>query len=170
MSAVLTPGNRAVTVNVTPSTGLAGFVSPGDRVDLILSMVIQPQDKTGHVRHLSKTILTNLRVLGMDQRLSDDKRDLTVPKTATLEVTPKEAEIVAVVSELGLLSLSLRSLATVDDADAQDATTSTWDDEVVHVAPTEAPAAPQRKVAVVRGSENSAIAVPPTNATEINQP
>ncbi len=118
MAAVLTPGMRAVTVNVTPSTGMAGFVSPGDHVDLIwLTMVVQRPEKDQKMtldRHLSETVLTDLRVLAMDQRISDDKKDVAIPKTATLEVTPKQAEIVAVTSDLGLLSLSLRSVAEED--------------------------------------------------------
>ena len=114
MAAVLTPGNRAVTVPVTPSSGLAGFVFPGDRVDVILTMTIQPDkegEKVEKERRASETVLTGIRVLATDQRADDQKREVTVAKTATLEVTPKQAEVIAVVSEMGKISLSLRSLA-----------------------------------------------------------
>jgi pilus assembly protein CpaB len=161
MSAVLTPGSRAVTVNVTPSTGMAGFVSPGDRVDLLLSMVVQPADKDAATRHMSETVLTNLRVLAMDQRISDDKKDVTVPKTATLEVTPKQAELVAVASELGLLSLSLRSIANDDDDSGPTTANPTWDSEATHLSVKEAIRNVQRKVDVMRGTESSELILPP---------
>jgi pilus assembly protein CpaB len=163
MAAVLTPGMRAVTVNVTPSTGMAGFVSPGDRVDLILTMVVHGDTAKGSVdRHMSETVLTNLRVLAMDQRISDDKKDVTVPKTATLEVTPKQAEIVAVTTELGLLSLSLRSIAT--DADAPAVNLPTWDNEATHLSVSQAVNGPGRKVSVVRGSDATEVAMPTSSA------
>src|SRR5216684_5957769 len=85
MAAVLTPGNRAVTVPVTPSSGLAGFVFPGDRVDVILTLTIQPEDrdgkKDGTERRASETVLTDIRVLATDQRADDQKREVTVAKT-----------------------------------------------------------------------------------------
>src|SRR6185437_10859209 len=96
MAAVLTPGARAVTVNVTASTGMAGLIAPGDHVDLLLTMTVHSDDKDVPTRHMSETILTNLRVLAMDRRVSDDAKDSDMPKTATLEVTPKQAEMVAV--------------------------------------------------------------------------
>src|SRR6266852_3032825 len=72
MAAVLTPGNRAVTVPVTPSSGLAGFVFPGDRVDVILTMTIQPDkegEKVEKERRASETVLTGIRVLATDLAL-----------------------------------------------------------------------------------------------------
>jgi pilus assembly protein CpaB len=118
LAEVLTPGARAITINLSPSSGMAGFVRPGDRVDLILSTSHPSVGKDGQSVHVGETLLTDLRVVGMDQSLSDDvktdkadKKDVAVPKTATLEVTPKQAELVALASDLGVLSLSLRSLA-----------------------------------------------------------
>jgi len=117
LAAVLTPGYRAVTVTLTPSSGDAGFVFPGDHVDLIVSMTLTDDDDgdKGNNRnkehHASETVLTDVRILALDQRVDDEKKEVIVAKTATLEVTPKQAEIVAVVSEIGRLSLSLRSLA-----------------------------------------------------------
>ena len=160
MAAILTPGTRAVTVNVTPSTGMAGFVSPGDHVDLILSMVIQSSQKDAPSRHMSETVITDLRVLAMDQRISDDKKDVAaVPKTATLEVTPKQAELVAVASELGLLSLSLRSLADGKDGNVAATNIPTWDNEATHQLFAEAAANVQHRVDVVRGSDVSQVMI-----------
>jgi pilus assembly protein CpaB len=165
MAGVLSPGSRAVTVNVTPSTGMAGFVSPGDRVDLLLTMVVQ-SGKDEPTRHMSETVLTNLKVLAMDQRISEENKDITVPKTATLEVTPKQAEMVAVVSELGLLSLSLRSLADGETVDAQDTMGPTWDDEATHLSvkkDKEVAVVPHR-IDVIRGSESTELTIGPEGA------
>ena len=117
MAAVLTPGYRAVTVTVTVSSGLAGFVFPGDRVDLLLTLAVPGETDGKLQRHASETLLTNLRVLAVDQRADDQSKEVVVAKTATLEVTPKQAETIAVATELGNLSLSLRSLATPSDGD-----------------------------------------------------
>ena len=115
MAAVLDPGSSAVTINVTPSTGMAGFISPGDRVDLLLTMT-QPPGGAAPAHRFSETLLTNLRVVGVDQSLSDDKKpvakDAPTPKTITLQVTSKQAEVVALGSEIGILSLSLKSLSS----------------------------------------------------------
>jgi pilus assembly protein CpaB len=116
MAAVLQPGMRAVSVQVSPTSGVSGFVFAGDRVDLILT---HAYEKDAHKeRQASETILRDIRVIAMDQRL--DMRPGEAPqvaKTATLEVTPKHAEIIALAVEMGKLSLSLRSLQEPSDAD-----------------------------------------------------
>jgi len=113
MAAVLRPGMRAVTINVSVSTGVGGFVFPGDHVDLILT---RQSDRTGGRGVSVETVLRDLRVLGMDQRSSNQKNEIVAPQSATLEVSPQQAETVALASELGKLSLSLRSLS--DDGGA----------------------------------------------------
>lgn len=121
LAAVMTPGMRAVSVPVNASSGIAGLVFPGDRVDLILSHKFQDPLNTGPVRRArraSETVLTDLRVLAIDQSTDDQKGKPSVAKTATLEVTPKQAEIVMLAMELGKLSLSLRSLAGSGEAPA----------------------------------------------------
>ena len=158
MAAVLTPGNRAVSVTVTPSSGLAGFAFPGDRVDVILTLTIQPQtmegQKDGPERRASETVLTDIRVLAVDQRADDQKREITVAKTATLEVSPKQAEVIAVAGEMGKLSLSLRSLAQETDTVAE-ANSHTWDTDAASLLKVQPRTAPgTHKVAVVRGSES----------------
>ena len=75
MAATLTPGYRAITVNVTPATGIAGFVVPGDRVDLILTVTVNPRDKEAGVpHHASETVLRDVRVVGLDQSLTEDPK------------------------------------------------------------------------------------------------
>ncbi len=108
LAAVLQPGMRAVSVAVNATSGIAGLVFPGDRVDIILTQTIPTG---GDPRMASETVLENVRVLAIDQVLSDQAGEPTLGKNTTIEVTPKQAEVVAVVSDMGRLSLSLRSLA-----------------------------------------------------------
>lgn len=115
MAAVLTPGMRAVTVPVTATSGIAGFVFPGDRVDLILAHNYQTgKGADRQVNRASETLLTDVRVLAVDQKTTSKDGKAIVAKTATIEVTPKQAEIVALSVRLGELSLSLRSLRRKD--------------------------------------------------------
>ena len=116
MAAVLTPGLRAVSIPVNATTGIAGLVFPGDRIDLILIQKLKSgKGKSRTTNRVAETVLTGVRILAIDQRTGDQKAKgkvrSKVGKTATIEVTPKQAELVAVANELGKLSLSLRSLA-----------------------------------------------------------
>lgn len=115
LAAALGPGMRAVTVPVSAMTGVAGFIFPGDRVDLVLSQEIESQDEGPPLRS-AETVLRNLRVLATDQtteKTTDEngKTVVTEFRTVTLEVTPKIAEKVAVAQTVGTLSLALRSIA-----------------------------------------------------------
>jgi pilus assembly protein CpaB len=114
LAAALGPGMRAVTVPVSTTTGVAGFIFPGDRVDMVLTQdVVGGGD--GPPLKVSETIIRNLRVLATDQRIDGKDEDgKTVVKTfttVTLEATPRIAEKIAVGQSLGSLSLSLRSIA-----------------------------------------------------------
>jgi len=116
LAAVLRPGYRAVAVPTNARTGVAGFVFPGDRVDVILShTVVEKAEKKANKHRVSETVLTNVRILAVDQDVDDQNNEPKVAKTATVEVTPKQAELLAVVQQLGSLSLSLRSLAKDED-------------------------------------------------------
>ena len=86
---------RAVSVNVNAMTGIAGLVFPGDQVDVLLTHAIrQADDENRPMRQVSETILKNVRVLAMDQSISDDQnKKLSIPKTATLEVL-NEGELI----------------------------------------------------------------------------
>ena len=114
LAAALGPGMRAVTVPVNASTGLAGFVFPGDRVDLVLTQDIKGGGE-GEPLHASETIVRNIRVLAADQRYTDKDEDgkpvVKEARNVTLEVTPRIAEKIAVAQSMGTLSLSLRSIA-----------------------------------------------------------
>jgi pilus assembly protein CpaB len=114
LAAALGPGMRAVTVAVNASTGVAGFVFPGDHVDLVLTQAVQGGGE-GPPLKAAETIIRNARVLATDQRVSEKDEDgKTTVKTfsnVTLEVTPRIAEKIAVAQSMGQLSLSLRSIA-----------------------------------------------------------
>ena len=114
LAAALGPGMRAVTVMVNNTTGVAGFVFPGDHVDLVLTQQVQGGGD-GPALRVSETIVRNVRVLATDQRFTDKDEDgKTAVRTfsnVTFEVTPKIAEKIAVAQSVGQLSLSLRSLA-----------------------------------------------------------
>ena len=110
LAAVLRPGFRAVTVPVNATTGLAGFVLPGDSVDLILSHQLEQKGEDGRKLRASETVLTDIRVLAIDQSTNDQAEEASPVKTVTLEVKPKQVEMVSLVSDLGRLSLSLRGL------------------------------------------------------------
>lgn len=114
LAAALGPGMRAVTVPVSAQTSVAGFVFPGDHIDLILTQAVSGND--GPPLKTSETVVRNLRVLATDQRTGDQKdaNGNTVVQTfstITVEATPRIAEQIAVAQTIGTLSLSLRSIA-----------------------------------------------------------
>lgn len=112
LAAVLGPGMRAVTVPVNQTSGIAGFVFPGDRVDLILTHAVD--DAFGKTRQASETVLYNVRVLAVDRDTNNLQSAPKVAQTVTLEVTPKIVEVISVLRQLGDLSLSLRSLTNAE--------------------------------------------------------
>ncbi len=114
LAAALGPGMRAVTVPVSALTGVAGFVFPGDRVDLVLTQNVNAS--VGPPLKVSETIVRNLRVLATDQRSSpsvDEQGNTIVAeyKLVTIEATPRIAEKITVAQSIGTISLSLRSLS-----------------------------------------------------------
>lgn len=109
LAAVLATDMRAITVSISDTSGVAGFVFPGDRVDLILTHEV-PRDESTTVK-IAETVLSNVRVLAVDQDTNDQKNEAKVRRTVTLEVTPKLVEKISVMQRLGSLSLSLRPLA-----------------------------------------------------------
>ena len=115
LAAVLTPGMRAISVPVNDTTSVAGFVFPGDRVDLLLTHTVRIAGNRDSgddpAFRATETILTDVRVLAIDQRLTDPADGPRIPHTATIEVDPREAEMVQVMMQMGALSLSLRSLS-----------------------------------------------------------
>lgn len=114
LAAALGPGMRAVTVPVSTTSGVAGFIFPGDRVDMVLTQEVKGGGD-GPPLKVSETIVRNIRVLATDQRVdsknAEGKIVVKTANTVTVEVTPRIAEKVVVAQTLGTLTLSLRSLA-----------------------------------------------------------
>lgn len=122
LAAALGPGMRAVTVPVNMQSSVAGFIFPGDRVDVLVTQTVTGEDPNNPLR-VSETIVRNLRVLATDQRTNamDEagKPDVRTFTNVTLEVTPRIAEKIAVSQTIGQISLTLRALAdTKQDLDA----------------------------------------------------
>ena len=116
LAAVLQPGMREVSVPVDATTDVSGFVFAGDRVDILITLPV-PQDgangNSGYQHKAAETVLHDVRVIAIDQHLDNKDGQAVVARNVTFEVTPKQSEIIAVASDIGKLSLSLRSLAVV---------------------------------------------------------
>lgn len=113
MAAILPSGMRAISTQISPETGAGGFILPNDHVDVILTRRERDADKqsSGGDSYNSGTILSNVRVLAVDQTVEEKNgQKVVVGKTATLELTQPQAELLAVSQQLGTLSLALRSL------------------------------------------------------------
>jgi pilus assembly protein CpaB len=106
LSALLSPGRRAVSVKVTAESTAGGFILPEDRVDVLHTVIVSG---TGGV---TRTVVTNVRVLAVDQQIAAPETNAVASaKTATLELDPRQAEIVSAAEATGVLSLALRSSA-----------------------------------------------------------
>ena len=116
LAAVLAPGMRAVSVPVTATSGISGFVFPGDQVDILITHPLPASANGNDTAHkASETVLHDVRVIAVGQKLDTKGNEPLVAQTATFEVTPKQSEMIAVATEMGKLSLSLRSLAAASN-------------------------------------------------------
>jgi len=117
LAAALGPGMRAITIPVSDKSAVAGFVFPGDHVDLMLTQKVQSNSPdAGQPLNVTETILRNLRVLATDQSPShestpDGKTVVHTFRMVTLEVTPRIAEKIEVAQSFGALDMTLRSIA-----------------------------------------------------------
>lgn len=149
LAAVLAPDKRSITVAVDEVTGSAGLILPGDRVDILVTHTGAQADNPAR-QVVGQLVLEDVRVIAVDQTLrgpseeikadggKDDKRATRqggsrsdLARTVTLEVTPREAEIVAVATNLGKLSLILRSLSRVQTATAPSDRQVVWAGDVM---------------------------------------
>lgn len=105
LSAMIAPSKRAVTVRVNDVVGVAGFLLPGNRVDVIASR------KKENRRTVTSTILQNLKVLAVDQTASPDKNQPVVVRAVTLETDPRQAETLVKATDEGAVQLILRNPA-----------------------------------------------------------
>ena len=122
LSAMLPAGMRAIALTISTDTSAGGFILPNDRVDVIMTRQVLAFDD-GAERFATETILSNVRVLAIDQSITEqDGMAVVIGRTATLELTPLQAEILTVAQQIAdLLTLSLRSLADANDPIAPDA-------------------------------------------------
>ena len=110
MAAILPHGMRAISTQISPETGAGGFILPNDHVDVILTRR-DAGKSSGGAQQGSETILSNVRVLAIDQNVAEKNgRKVVVGKTATLELSSPQAETLALAQHLGTLSLALRSI------------------------------------------------------------
>jgi pilus assembly protein CpaB len=158
LAAVLAPGMRAVTVGVDAVTGSAGLIWPGDRVDLILTQTIQEQQLPIGRRVAAETVLSDVRVIAIDQQLvqgAEASGPDAQARTVTLEVTPDQAERVSVATRLGRLSLAVRSADSVPGAKLAATPNTTWAVDVSPALGSQAPAPAQNTIRVFQGSSDA---------------
>jgi pilus assembly protein CpaB len=114
MSSLLPSGKRAVATEISVATGAGGFILPNDRVDIIMVR------KGETVRFQTETVLSNVRVLAIDQQIEQkqDGSKSVVGTTATLELTPDQTKVLAVAQQMAdRLSMALRSVADAQEPD-----------------------------------------------------
>lgn len=169
LSAIMAPGTRAVTVQLQQTTGLGGLVLPGDHVDVVLTANVPSGVQNEPEHKASETVLEDIRVIAIDQKMSDMSNETVMARSATLEVTPKQAEILSLVAEMGKLNLTLRSIASGDEkprtTNAKGEPTEpsvSWDNEVTDLGlkPHNASNSDDHKVDLVRGSDTKSLDFP----------
>jgi pilus assembly protein CpaB len=168
LQVVLTPGARAIAIPVTTSGASTGLLFPGDRVDVILTQNFKGEAAVITRRSVSETVVENLRVLAIDP-LDAKAPSGSFGRTVTIEVTPQQAEKINVATELGKLSLTLRSVSGPDGVLAPSTAgpgpstgvKPTWAGDVSPALggamPEKAITVQQPPVEVVRGSKREAV-------------
>jgi pilus assembly protein CpaB len=121
LASVLAPDSRAISIKVDEESGVSGLIRPGDRVDVVLTQVFEKADPAR--RALSETVLRNVRVIAIDQDISQGGHPVSaavgkVAQTVSLELTQEQVKKITVAKQLGTLSLVVR--AAVDEWDKAD--------------------------------------------------
>lgn len=112
LAALIDPEKRAFTVRVNDVVGVAGFLLPGNHVDIIAT-----KNEGNNVK--AQTVLRAIKVLAVDQKARTDKNDPIVVRAVTLELTPRESEQLAKAREEGRIQLTLRNPLSEDELLAQ---------------------------------------------------
>ena len=123
MAALLAPGMRAVTVEISTVTASGGFILPGDRVDVLLSYDVELEQSSDAFDRNQQTItrptttvlMENVRILAIDQIFGDASGTFAIGSTATVELPPREARLLVMAKRLGRVSLALRSLRDANE-------------------------------------------------------
>ncbi len=140
LAAVLKPGTRAVSITVDASQSSSGLMLPGDRIDVILMQSFGDTAEPSR-KEVAETVLADVRAIAVDQSLSAAVRaapaerrvgspESQLPKTVTLEVTPRQAEALLVASQLGRLGVSVRALEGSGVSEAGTGAGPTWASDV----------------------------------------
>ncbi|MEM7695238.1 MAG: Flp pilus assembly protein CpaB [Pseudomonadota bacterium] len=161
LSAMMAPGKRAVTIRINDVLGVAGFVLPGDRVDVLLTRTFRSSERDE--ASFVDVLIQGVKVLAVDQRADSRTDEAVVAKAATLEVSPQQAQKLTLAAEIGQLSLALRHVTQHQAETTQRITVAdlglTPEVALPNVAPpapakTQAPAPqPQKTVTVYHGME-----------------
>lgn len=117
LSAVIPEGYRAMTVKVDDAAGISGFIQPGTMVDVVVT--IDPAEGASRQDPVSKIVLQNIKVLASGQNIDkpENEREANSVKAVTLQVTPEQAEKLALASAEGKLQLVMRN--QIDQGDEQ---------------------------------------------------
>ena len=141
LAATIKPGLRAIALNVNAETSSGGFILPNDRVDVLLTRDIS--GGAGRKEFVTATVLRDVRVLAIDQTAKPEKdKDSVLGKTATLELTPAQSEVLAQAEALGTVSLALRALG---DSAGEPVIPEKQDDKSKEIKPAAVIAAVQRR-------------------------
>jgi pilus assembly protein CpaB len=155
LAAVLKPGMRAVAIGTDARTGAAGLIFPGDLVDVILTQTFGSADTPVARRVTAETVLTGVRVIAVDQMITQGapipsgsaRPTQEVARTVTMEVSPEQSERLAVAERLGQLILALRPIdAPEGDQAARPTATVFGADVSPALSSTETPASPRMRV------------------------
>jgi pilus assembly protein CpaB len=131
LASVLAPDSRAISLKVDEETGVSGLIRPGDNVDVVLTQVFEKADPAR--RAVSETVLSNVRVIAIDQEIAQGGRPVSnaiagkTAQTVSLELTPEQVKKVSVAKQLGTLSLVVRAAAEQWDKAADTGATSSCD-------------------------------------------
>jgi pilus assembly protein CpaB len=126
LAALVSPGMRAVSIPASISNSVGGFLMPGDRVDIILSYSVSVPSEAKKFadtlvdRYASQTVMHNVKILAVDQNNKEPDKSAAKSslKTVTIEVTQEGAEVIALVKQMGTISLSLRRIGELDTPDS----------------------------------------------------
>lgn len=165
VAATLDPGMRAVSIPVKAETAVGGFVRPGDRVDVIWTYQVRLRRDEQQIaratvnRYATQTVLSNVRVVAVDQEAKDEKREAKVGRTVTLEVDKQGAEKLALALEMGDLTLALRRLGDGEDTGKPLMTTDTNTSDIMRSVAQSKGVTTSRTLRVYNGSEAQSVTV-----------
>ncbi|TKB49968.1 Flp pilus assembly protein CpaB [Ferrimonas sediminicola] len=168
LASLIEPNKRAVTIRVNDVVGVAGFLLPGNRVDVLVTYRVGNQ-RSASSEAITEVVLNNLKVLAVDQKVDQQTNQPLVVRAVTLEVSLEEAEVLMSARSLGNIQLALRN--PTDDSQVELAQLNSEPEEakaepkVEAKPPDPVPVAPRpvqsskRKIEVIRGTSQQTVSV-----------